>query len=64
MKEKINLLSRGIFEYEKPDIVVSEETVHIEAEAKAVCYGFFDVNSINGLSVRAMVCLLYTSRCV
>lgn len=55
MKEKINLLSRGIFEYEKPDIVVSEETVHIEAEAKAVCYGFFDVNSINGLSVRAMV---------
>lgn len=55
MKEKINLLSRGIFEYEKPDIVVSEEIIHIEAEAKTPYSGFFDVNSINGLSIRAMV---------
>ena len=55
MKEKINLLSRGIFEYEKPDIVVSEETVTIEAEAKTPCYSRALRNSINGLSVRAMV---------
>lgn len=55
MKEKINLLSRGIFEYEKPDIVVSEEMIHIEAEAGTPCSGHFDVNSINGLTIRAMV---------
>ncbi len=55
MKEKINLLSKGIFEYEKPDIVVSEETVKIETEAQTVCSGYFDVSSINGRSIRAMV---------
>lgn len=55
MKEKINLLSKGIFEYEKPDIVVSEEAVHIEAEAQETCTGFFDVYSINNVQVRAMV---------
>lgn len=55
MKEKINLLSKGIFEYEKPDIVVSEEEIHMEAEAKSVYAGSFAVNSINGLSIRAMI---------
>lgn len=55
LKEKISLLSKGIFEYEKPDIVVSEETVRIEAEAQTVYTGSFDVTSINGLPVRAMV---------
>ena len=53
LKEKISLLSKGIFEYEKPDIVVSEETVRIEAEAQTVYTGSFDVTSINGLPVRA-----------
>ncbi len=55
LKEKINLLSKGIFEYEKPDIVVSEETVKIETEAQTVYTGYFDVSSINGRSIRAMV---------
>lgn len=55
VKEKISLLSRGIFEYERPDIVVSEETIQIAAEAGKLHTGYFDVNSINGMEIRAMV---------
>ncbi len=55
MKEKISLLSRGIFEYEKPDIVISEDIVHIEAEMGTVYQGYFDVTSVNGMEIRAMI---------
>ncbi len=55
LKDKINLLARGIFEYDKPDIVVSEEIVHIEAEMGTLYQGYFDVTSINGLEIRAMI---------
>ena len=30
MKEKINLLSKGIFEYENPEITVSEEKIRLK----------------------------------
>ena len=33
MKEKINLLSKGIFEYGCPDIRVSEEQIDLKVES-------------------------------
>ena len=33
MKEKIQLLSRGVFEYENPEIAVSEKEIALEVEA-------------------------------
>ena len=33
MKEKIQLLSRGVFEYENPEIEVSEKEIALEVEA-------------------------------
>lgn len=35
MKEKIQLLSRGVFEYENPEIEVSEKEIALEVEAAA-----------------------------
>lgn len=32
MKEKIQLLSRGVFEYENPNIEISEKEIELEVE--------------------------------
>ena len=40
MKEKIQLLSRGVFEYETPEIEVSEKEIALEVEAG--CVGRYD----------------------
>lgn len=55
LKEKINLLSKGIFEYERPEIVVSEEMIQIDVESGNTFTGYFDINSINGTDIRAMI---------
>jgi len=55
LKEKINLLSKGIFEYERPEIVVSEEMIQLDVESGNTITGYFDVNSINGIDIRAMI---------
>jgi len=55
LKEKINLLSKGIFEYERPEIVVSEEMIQINVESGNIFTGYFDVDSINSTDIRAMI---------
>ncbi len=55
MKEKINLLAKGVFEYENPEIVVSEEKIAFEVEAGKKYEGSFDVKSANGVEIRAMI---------
>lgn len=55
MKEKINLLSKGIFEYGCPDIHVSEESICLEVEAGSSFSGEFRVYATNGIDVRAKV---------
>lgn len=55
MKEKINLLSKGIFEYGCPDIHVSEEKLSLEVEAGNSFSGEFHVYSTNGTPVRAKI---------
>lgn len=55
MKEKINLLSKGIFEYGCPDIHVSEEKIYLEVEAGSSFSGEFHVYSSNGTAIRAKI---------
>lgn len=55
MKEKINLLSKGIFEYGCPDIHVSEKSLYLEVEAGSSYSGEFDVYSTNGIDIRAKI---------
>lgn len=55
LKEKINLLSKGIFEYGYPDIRVSENRLDLEVEAGSRFSGEFAVYSTNGVEVRAKV---------
>ncbi|MEE0751935.1 DUF5717 family protein [Frisingicoccus sp.] len=55
MKEKINLLSKGIFEYGCPDIHVSETKICLEVEAGSSSSGEFHVYSTNGTPVRAKI---------
>lgn len=55
VKEKVSLLARGIFEYENPEIVVSEEKIDIKVEAGKLYEGSFDVNSVNGLEIRTKI---------
>lgn len=55
MKEKINLLSKGIFEYGYPDIRVSENRLNLEVEAGSRFSGEFAVYSTNGVEIRAKV---------
>lgn len=52
MKEKISLLAKGIFEYEKPKLSVSEEVISFEIEAGDVYEGSFEISSMNGYEIR------------
>lgn len=55
MKEKINLLSKGIFEYGCPDIRVTDKLLNFEVEAGSRFSGDFTVFSTNGIEIRAKV---------
>lgn len=52
MKEKISLLAKGIFEYEKPEIAVSKEKIELEIEAGKTLEDFFEISSVNGYEIR------------
>lgn len=55
MKEKIQLLSKGVFEYENPVIDVSEKMMTLDVEYGSKYSGYFDVTSSNHIEIRAMV---------
>lgn len=55
MKEKINLLSKGIFEYDCPDIRLSEDKICLEVEAESTCNGELRVYSENKVEIRAKI---------
>lgn len=55
VKEKINLLAKGIFEYENPEIVMSEERLDFKVETGKIYEGKFEINSINHLEIRTKV---------
>ena len=43
MKDKVERLAKGIFEYEQPEILLSEETLSVEVSAGEVFCGVFSV---------------------
>ena len=55
MKEKINLLSKGIFDYGYPDVHVSEMRLDLDIEAGRTYSGEFEVYSTNGAGIRAKI---------
>lgn len=55
MKEKIQLLAKGVFEYENPDIEVSEKEIALEVEAGSHYSGELRLVSRNHIEIRAMI---------
>ena len=49
------MLSRGIFEYDRPEITVSEEKIQIQAQTGELYGGSFEINSVNGFPIKAMI---------
>ena len=64
MKEKIQLLSRGVFEYENPNIEISEKEIELEVEFGSRYTGAIQLNSRNHIEIRAMVfsCSVWSQR--
>ena len=58
MKDKVERLAKGIFEYEQPDILVSEETISVEVSAGEVFCGKF---SVRNRAMSVMKGVLYSS---
>ncbi|MBR0085893.1 MAG: hypothetical protein IJL97_05000, partial [Lachnospiraceae bacterium] len=48
-------MSKGIFEYARPDIVLSEGEIYLEAGPGKKVEGSFEINSINNVEIRAML---------
>lgn len=47
MKDKVERLAKGIFEYEQPDVLVSEESLSVEVSAGETFCGVFSVRNRN-----------------
>lgn len=58
MKDKVERLAKGIFEYDQPDVLISEEMLHIELPAGTAFCGNF---SVRNRSLREMKGVLYSS---
>jgi len=58
VKDKVERLAKGIFEYEQPELLVSEEMLSIEVSAGEVFCGKF---SVRNRSARMMKGVLYSS---
>ena len=58
MKDKVERLAKGIFEYEQPEVLISEEQLSIEVSAGEVFCGKFSVHTRN---LHLMKGVLYSS---
>ena len=58
MKQKIEQLARGIFEYQLPEILLSEEELRIAAVAGEKYYGSFTIRNNKGSRMKGV---LYSS---
>ncbi|MBQ8798802.1 MAG: hypothetical protein IJZ55_04465 [Lachnospiraceae bacterium] len=58
MKDKVERLAKGVFEYEQPALLVSEETLSVEVSAGEVFCGVF---SVRNRERRVMKGVLYSS---
>ena len=55
MKEKIRLLSKGKLDYVLPELELSESELELEVEAGRKLSGAFEIRSLNGIAIRAMI---------
>lgn len=55
MQEKIDLFTRGVFSYEKPELVISTDNITISVEAGKVFRGSFCVSAEGQVPVRGKV---------
>lgn len=58
MKDKVERLAKGVFEYEQPDVLISEEMLSIEVSAGEVFCGNFSVYNRNRTTMKGV---LYSS---
>ena len=55
MKEKITQLAKGIFEYELPEVLLSEEVLNLQIEAGKDYYGSFTVKNNKKNSLKGVI---------
>lgn len=55
MKEKIKQFANGVFEYEQPSIVLSEDSINAEVEAGKHYTGTFTIQNQNNTSMKGIV---------
>ena len=58
MKDKVERLAKGMFEYELPEVLVSEEALSVEVSAGETFCGKF---SVHNRDLRVMKGVLYSS---
>ena len=56
MKEKINSLAKGIFEYQAPAMVITPENLHFSVEAGEIYQGSFVVSNDKKRTMKGVVC--------
>ena len=55
MKEKIERLAKGIFEYEMPELLVSETELHVYVEAGLQTFGSIRLKNSDGKRMKGVI---------
>lgn len=55
MKEKIDKISKGVFDYQLPELLTSEEIIQLTVESGKTCHGSFRVHNSAGRKMRGIV---------
>ena len=55
MKEKLTKFSRGVFLYEKPDLLFSQESIEFSVEAGKVYEGSFDITTARRVPIKGIL---------
>lgn len=55
MKEKLTKFSRGVFQYEKPSLLFSKESIEISVESGKRCVGSFTVKTARHLPIKGIL---------
>lgn len=55
MKEKLTKFSRGVFQYEKPSLLFSQESIEISLEAGKVYEGNFTITTEAGIPIKGIL---------
>lgn len=56
MKEKINQFAKGIFEYDKPKVLLTPQSLELSVDAGEVCHSSFHIGNSRNRVMKGMVC--------